>query len=599
MDKPMTMYILLIISSLVAMVTSQDTLPDRSRIVRYPYTEDLDMEGRYILRWNFNETHAWFEVQVNTTGYVGFGISTEGRMRDSDIFVAYVANDRVYSGDFYTRTGRYPLTDDVDDWIVDYGYEQGGWTVIGFTRLLDTCDTQDKPITEHTTRLIYAYGYSDPSSLQALRRHDERGSKGVNLLTRPTRPMFLPADSQTADFRNENYTIPSTERSTFRCRVFDLTNVLDKYHIIKISPVFTPETEYHVGHMTLFRCHVPAEDLRFYAGQDFNCFTDAPGHVQFCREHVASFGNGKTDFYLPEDIGIPIGGGGNEPNMYVLAMQYTNQDKTPGLVDSSGIRITYTSELRQHEAGFMTVGNIISPNWAQFIPPGETDFLQKAYCSMKCLAWGMEGCVANGTVNPTVASPFMTVAGVQFLSHELGKTMKLRHLAYDEKHVALENPWLAYDNSYDPNEQTFRVLPRRQNITCWDELLLECVYNSQNRMTPTVGGWTALNELCRAHVLYYPRKRIEGCMSWSSYQQLQDRVGNRIEARHVFKTLHDTDWHSPASNSMRNNLKRALRESSEIAQCWSSRRERSYAVDGFPQPTIIGPYTEPVTSTCV
>lgn len=51
--------------------------------------------------------------------------------------------------------------------------------------------------------------------------------------------------------------------------------------------------------------------------------------------------------------------------------------------DNSGIRIFYTNQLRQHEAGVMETGMEIT--LTQFIPPHEDSFLSEGICSMECL----------------------------------------------------------------------------------------------------------------------------------------------------------------------------------------------------------------------
>lgn len=584
--------LLFVCATKLTSVLSQGTLPDRNPTYIYPFTTDLDAGGDYILRWGFNETHIWFEVQAHTLGYVGFGVSESGKMVPADVVVGYVANNQVFFRDYHTNAYSHPVSDSSQDWIIDYGYEEDGWTVLGFHRRLDTCDlVGDRVITSDTMRLIYSYDALDPADPDLLMYHDKRGFKSVSLLAGSPPPEFLPAESRTLDFLNFNYKLPDNEHTTFHCRVFDLTNITQKYHIVKVSPVFSKGTADNVGHMVLYRCHVadPAALLR--NGSSFNCFTDAPDHVQFCREHVASFGHGVSDFYLPEDVGIPFGGVG-EANVYVLATHYENEEFTPNLVDNSGIRITITSKLRQHDAGFLTMGNIISPNWAQFIPPGDPDFVQKAYCSMRCLAWGLGDCNSPQTSVP------MTMIGVQFHSHSLSKAMKLRHLTYVAQNRARENPWLAYDKTFDSKQQSFRLIKHRHNISCWDELLLECSYDSSKETRPTVGGWTHYDELCRAYVLYYPRKQIEGCMSWSNYDQLLNGQGQRVTGNDLFRTLVRTNW--TTDTVMRQNLKRALDQSMENAQCWSSSTNRtvSYAIDYFRQPVVTNKYSEPMISSC-
>lgn len=581
-----------VFATLISLVISQGVLPDRNPTVRYPFSIDLDEGGAYLLRWGFNNTDIWFEVQVHTLGYVGFGISETGKMVPADVVVGFVANNQVYFRDYHTEAYSHPLSDSSQDWIIDYGYEENGWTVLGFHRRLDTCDTVgDRVITTDTLRLIYSYDAEDPADPDSLLHHDKRGSKPVALLTSSHPPRFFPDDSRVLDFKNDNYQVPENELTTFHCRVFDLTNVTQKYHIIKISPVLSEQTKNIVNHMVLYRCHMPDPSALLKTGDSFNCFTDAPDHVQFCREHVASFGEGKSDFYLPDDVGIPFGGPG-ESNVYILATHYENEEFLPGLVDNSGIQITFTSQLRPHDAAFLTMGNIISPNWAQFIPPGESNFLQKAYCSMRCLSWGFGGCSSPGASVP------MTVVGVQFQTHSLGKAMKLRHLTYVAQNRAKENPWLANDKLHDGKQQNFRLLKNRQNVSCWDELLLECTYDSSRETRPIVGGWTHYDELCRAYVLYYPRKQIEGCMSWSNYDQMRNSRGEQVPGNDVFRTLVRTDWSTDAT--MRQNLKTSLDQSMENAQCWSSSPSKpvSYAVDFFRQPVITNKFSEPKTTTC-
>ena len=52
------------------------------------------------------------------------------------------------------------------------------------------------------------------------------------------------------------------------------------------------------------------------------------------------------------------------------------------MVDSSGIRLILTPQLRQHDAGGMTVG--VSVQKLQFIPPFQKAFLSTGYCTPEC-----------------------------------------------------------------------------------------------------------------------------------------------------------------------------------------------------------------------
>lgn len=53
----------------------------------------LDTNKDYKLYWKTNKTHITFETIVKTRGYIGFGISTNGKMFPADVIVGWVADD--------------------------------------------------------------------------------------------------------------------------------------------------------------------------------------------------------------------------------------------------------------------------------------------------------------------------------------------------------------------------------------------------------------------------------------------------------------------------------------------------------------------------
>ena len=52
------------------------------------------------------------------------------------------------------------------------------------------------------------------------------------------------------------------------------------------------------------------------------------------------------------------------------------------IIDSSGMRVKLTSNLRQHDVGTLTVAHETSKR--QVIPPQETDFITRGYCTHEC-----------------------------------------------------------------------------------------------------------------------------------------------------------------------------------------------------------------------
>lgn len=50
----------------------------------------LDHLGNYHVFWKFNSTHITLEIHVNTSGYVGFGFSPNGKMYPSDVVIGWM-----------------------------------------------------------------------------------------------------------------------------------------------------------------------------------------------------------------------------------------------------------------------------------------------------------------------------------------------------------------------------------------------------------------------------------------------------------------------------------------------------------------------------
>jgi len=63
------------------------------------FTEYLDPQSKYELSWgvNLTENTIYFQVAVETTGFVGVGLSGNGQMDGADLFIAGVKDGVPYS----------------------------------------------------------------------------------------------------------------------------------------------------------------------------------------------------------------------------------------------------------------------------------------------------------------------------------------------------------------------------------------------------------------------------------------------------------------------------------------------------------------------
>lgn len=72
-------------------LTNSATIPTSS-LLTFRNREQLDLNGKVWLAWEYDDATGLvtFEMEVETTGFVGLGISPTGGMTGADIFIAGV-----------------------------------------------------------------------------------------------------------------------------------------------------------------------------------------------------------------------------------------------------------------------------------------------------------------------------------------------------------------------------------------------------------------------------------------------------------------------------------------------------------------------------
>ncbi|XP_039454592.1 DBH-like monooxygenase protein 2 homolog isoform X2 [Oreochromis aureus] len=166
--------------------------------VTMPFMEYLDQEQLVCLKWGFDNPvgDITFQLAVNTTGWVGFGLSPNGDMKGSDIVIGGVGS----SGSYFSA----------------------------------------QPI-----KLIFAYGETDEISYHESRR----GTKEVNLLN--YMPKSIPTNSSYLSAMVDNIIVPSNT-TYYHCKVMKLPKLNTKHHIYQIEPVIDHLDLVH--HMLLYHC---------------------------------------------------------------------------------------------------------------------------------------------------------------------------------------------------------------------------------------------------------------------------------------------------------------------------------------------------------
>lgn len=94
-----------------------------------------------------------------------------------------------------------------------------------------------------------------------------------------------------------------------------------------------------------------------------------------CQEIKWAWAVGGPEFCLPDGVGVPFGSG--YTNTLVLQMHYNNEAQT-AQTDTSGVDITYISQLRGIDAGVTLIGY---PTGSISLEPGKSTVSVTGGCS--------------------------------------------------------------------------------------------------------------------------------------------------------------------------------------------------------------------------
>ncbi|XP_043539204.1 DBH-like monooxygenase protein 1 homolog isoform X2 [Chiloscyllium plagiosum] len=273
----------------------------------------LDENGKYHLRWKLENTVITFEVEVETRGYVGLGLSPTGSMAQSDMVIGGVANGRPYLKDYNTLNFEGKLNEDHhQDYRLEYGMENKTHTIIAFSRYLNSCDNKDKIITDNTVRVIWAYHPKDVQHDHPQYHSSNRGRKSLHLLN-PVVDTSIASDVLVFEIRHYNVTIPKKD-TTYWCQIFKLPDLTKKHHVIR-------------------------------------------------------------GFAYPSNVGLSLGTS-TDPVYVMMEIHYDNVNSQEGYVDSSGLKLLYTPVLRKYDAGVIETGvwvslyHMIPPNMPSYTSQG-------------------------------------------------------------------------------------------------------------------------------------------------------------------------------------------------------------------------------------
>ncbi|XP_057679228.1 DBH-like monooxygenase protein 2 homolog isoform X2 [Corythoichthys intestinalis] len=161
-----------------------------------PFMEYLDNEHSVCIKWGFDIMQGNITIKfiVNTTGWIGFGLSHTGDMTGADLVMGGVGPAGNYFKDYYSTENTYPIVDQQQSYTLLSLNESEGETHMTFSRDLQTCDEQDIPILDQSIYVIYAYGLTDEIGFHL----NLVGGKQLNLLNFGSRTNEVDGDDLNA-----------------------------------------------------------------------------------------------------------------------------------------------------------------------------------------------------------------------------------------------------------------------------------------------------------------------------------------------------------------------------------------------------------------
>ncbi|XP_042895000.1 dopamine beta-hydroxylase [Parasteatoda tepidariorum] len=457
----------------------------------------LDQDGKLYLYWivDYDEETVTFEVRARASNHdwIGIGFSDRGEITNADLCILWTSKKRKNRfQDTYTDDGGYVAIDDHNDCHLLSLKRRGLTTRYAWSRRFDTCDNQDYFIEEGTTHIVYAMGKGPLRRLEDINLSKEiHGFQRVQLLKNLVPdPRFL-ADTKSITIHNSKVQVPNNE-TTYWCSLHILPPEFEnKNHVIQFSPAIEDRNKEVVHHMEVFHCEVDADKKL----PDWNgpCSSSKkPQILETCKRVLAAWAMGALPFTYPEEAGLPIGG--PDFSRYVmLEVHYNNPELKEGMIDSSGVTLTYTSTLRKYDAGVMELGLEYTNKMA--IPPHQTDFALTGYCVAECTRAGFPD---DGIV----------IFGSQLHTHLTGIKVYTRHIRGSD-----ELPELNRDDHYSTHFQEIRRLKQQVHVLPGDALLTTCHYSTIDRVNITLGGYAISDEMCVNYVHYYPKMNLEVCKS--------------------------------------------------------------------------------------
>jgi Copper type II ascorbate-dependent monooxygenase, N-terminal domain/DOMON domain/Copper type II ascorbate-dependent monooxygenase, C-terminal domain len=437
------------------------------------------------LHWTIEEPYIRLGIAAKALGWVGFGISEAGGMRGSDIVLYNVETNELIDSyvldDLVT-----PFPDDCQNWNLISSVTDDAFILLEVRRLLDTGDSQDRPIIDDSnelvlpTRVIAAWGgTSNPSyhGLDNTAKGAIRFMETLNTDISEVERLQATDESSFFELKAKDYVIPSTE-TTYANFCFSNADLVakgvpmdHKLHITKLEAVIDSNSSEYVHHFIL----TGTNDEWSSTG---NC-TLFPGF-----EVAYAWAPGDMPMTLPHNVGSPLGSKGFKS--FKLEIHYDNPNMDGNQIDSSGIRVYYTNKTREHDLGIFQTGDPYLTLMDKPVSVNGALAKHSFNCNSACSSLFLNTSVTVISEHLHMHKSGLSMANFQKRNGKVIRSGEVQFWDFDQQ------------GNLGVVQQPFVVEPG-------DSFQTLCSYNAGEDQ---VFGLASAQEMCIAFLFYYPRQTI-------------------------------------------------------------------------------------------
>ena len=193
---------------------------------------------------------------------------------------------------------------------------------------------------------------------------------------------------------------------------------------------------------------------------------------------------GEGPLALPPQVGALLGGASGYRS-YVLEIHYDNPTFDQGVLDSSGVRMYYTPNKREHDLGVLQVGDPLVE--LLDVPIGDGLVSHTFNCPASCA---------------TAFTTDQEVTVFRELLHMHASGVRM----YNRQMQGFRTKRVASVDFFDFDQQgSYSVIQEPYTIQRGDSFQTRCFYNSQQGER---FGLSSQEEMCMAFLFYYPRQLL-------------------------------------------------------------------------------------------